>query len=99
MPAYTTEQWKLRQTKKPPRTCYKVCSERCEHTVYEVDYCQSINAYHCTCPAFRYCSYNTEQYPNQRTCKHIIAVRGERAEYNRIVNDNNGQWLYKPSKQ
>ena len=97
----STSEWAKNQTSKPPICCYRVMSETYINIIYEVAYFQKENnmkdIFVCECPAWHYCWYNKNQQANQRTCKHIIAIRGLKTEQERIVS-NSGKWLYKPSK-
>lgn len=85
----TIEQWKNNQTTDPPCPCYYVLSETRPNYFYFV--INHGNGYICTCPAWKHCLYNKNQNIDQRTCKHIIAIRGESAERDRICA-NKGVW-------
>ena len=89
-------EWSKQQTIDPPNKCYYVQSET--DTVYTITYGNETNCYSCNCPAWSLCFYNTNQNDNQRTCKHIIAIRGHTNEQQRIAT-NGGKWLYRPARK
>ena len=93
----TITEWEKKRTIDPPKHFYSVIGDSNNSNSYKITYSSSSNAYQCECKAWECCWYNINQEQNQRTCKHIIAVRGEKAEQDRITQ-NNGKWLYKPAK-
>ena len=90
----TITEWEKKRTIHPPTHFYSVISDRDNSKSYKVTYSSSSNAYQCECKAWD----NINQEQNQRTCKHIIAIRGENEEKQRITK-NKGKWLYKPAKK
>ena len=90
----TTKQWAISTTSKPPLLYYCVKSETYDNHFYEVEYFKEINCFACDCPAWKYKKCVRH---NLRTCKHIIAIRGEKNEQDRI-HKNGGKWIYKPAK-
>ena len=94
----STTEWYKQQTIDPPNKCYYVKSETNTDTVYTITYATETNCYSCNCAAWSLCFYNINQSDNQRTCKHIIAVRGHTNEQQRIAT-NGGKWLYKPARK
>ena len=87
----TMKEWCKNQTSKPPISYYSVHSESTVGVIYEIACFK--DTYVCTCPAWKMCYYNINKPYKQRTCKHIIAVRGEENERKRIT-----EWSYKPAK-
>ena len=93
----TITQWEKQRTVDPPKHFYRVISDSDNSKSYKVTYSSSSNAYQCECKAWECCWYNINQEQNQRTCKHIIAIRCENEEKQRITQ-NKGKGLYKPAK-
>ena len=96
--ALSTVEWSKQQTINPPDKCYYVKNETNNDTVYTITYGNETNCYSCNCPAWSLCFYNINQNNNQRTCKHLIAVRGQTNEKDRVVT-NGGKWLYRPARK
>ena len=83
----TITEWEKHRTSKPPKHFYSVVSDRDNSKSYKIIYSPSSNAYKCECKAWECCWYNINQEQNQRTCKHIIAIRGENVEKQRITQN------------
>ena len=94
----TITEWKKQRTIDPPKHFYSVISDSNNSNSYRITYSSTSNAYQCECKAWECCWYNIDQQDNQKTCKHTIAIRGEKAEQDRI-NKNNCKWLHKPVKK
>ena len=94
----TITEWEKQRTSEPPKHFYCVISDSNKNISYKITYSSSSNAYQCECKAWECCWYNINQEQNQRTCKHILAIRGENEEKQRITK-NNGKWLYKRAKK
>ena len=93
----TITEWEKKRIIYPPTHFYSVISDRDNSKSYKITYSPISNAYQCECKAWECCWYNINQEQNQRTCKHIIAIRGENEEKQRITQ-NKGEWLYQPAK-
>ena len=94
----TITEWEKKRTIYPPTHFYSVVSDSDNSKSYKITYSSSSNAYQCECKAWECCWYNINQQDNQKTCKHIIAIRGEKVEKQRITQ-NKGKWLYIPAKK
>ena len=90
----TIEEWKEQQTQEKPKQYYCVKSASKDKIgwsgfpIYKVKYSERDNSYYCECPAWKY----QHLHPKHRTCKHILAIRGEEAEKARIES-NDGIYL------
>ena len=93
----TITEWEKHRTSDPPKNFYSVVSDRDNSKSYKITYSPISNAYKCECKAWECCWYNINQQDNQKTCKHIIVIRGEKVEKQRIT-PNKGKWLYIPAK-
>jgi hypothetical protein len=80
----TIEEWKQNQIQTRPLHNFVVKSETQEGLKYNVNYSGEKNSYYCEC---HYWNYQKVE-PELRTCKHILAIRGEEAERTRIQNNN-----------
>ena len=58
-----------------PKHFYSVTSDSNKDISYKITYSPNFNMYRCECKAWEYCWYDVNQEQNQRTCKHIIAIR------------------------
>ena len=94
----TITEWEKHRTIYHPKYFYCVISDSDNSKSYKVTYSSISNAYQCECKAWECCWYNINQQDNQKTCKHIIAIRGENVERDRILT-NKGKWLYIPAKK
>ena len=93
----TITEWEKKRAVDTPKYFYSVKSDSNKNISYKVTYSPSSNMYHRECKAWECCWYNINQEQNQRTCKHIIAIRGENEEQKQITQ-NKGKWLYISAK-
>ena len=86
----TMEEWEQNQTTNPPLQHYNIKSTTDSNKQYKIKFSKKFNSYYCECPSWIYQNHNHKG----RTCKHILAIRGEEAEKQRI-QENGEPWFEK----